>query len=251
MLTEERYNKILNLLSEQKTVSVSQLTSLLETSESTVRRDLLALDRAGKLNRIHGGATIQSNRYIVKEDDISVKSTQRSQEKTKIGAYAAQLITNDDFVYIDAGTTTLRMIDFIAADSVTFVTNGIHHAARLSERGFKTYLLGGRLKASTQAVIGTEAVKNLASYNFTKGFFGTNGISATGGYSTADFSEGNVKREAFLHCQRCYVLADNSKFKQILPVSFGRLTDAAIITDYATDKKYQTITEVVEVTKLS
>lgn len=249
MLTEERYNKILNLLAGQKTVSVSFLSSELNTSESTIRRDLLALDRAGKLSRIHGGATIKANHYMTKEDDMALKSTRNSREKTEIGSYAAQLITADDFVYIDAGTTTLRMIDFISAEGVTFVTNGIHHAAKLSDRGFKTYLLGGRLKANTQAVIGTEAVKNLASYNFTKGFFGANGISATGGFSTADFSEGNVKREAFQHCQKCYVLADSSKFKQVLPVSFARLKDASIITNYSPDKKYQAMTNVVEVSK--
>ena len=88
-------------------------------------------------------------------------------------------------------------------------------AAKLAAMGLKVYLPGGRLKPSTQALVGTEAVQNLSCYNFTKGFFGANGISSTAGFSTPDFSESKVKTEAMQHCRKCFVLADSSKFKRI------------------------------------
>lgn len=247
MLTEERYADILQLLAEQKVVTVTQLTEKLHVSESTVRRDLIALDNAGKLCKVHGGATLNSNRYFTREEDVITKQDQHSREKSLIAKYAAGLIEAEDFVYIDAGTTTFKMLEFLEQPNVTYVTNGIQHAARLAAMGFKVYLPGGQIKPNTQAVIGIETIKSLATYNFTKGFFGVNGVSATAGYSTPDVTEGNVKSAAMARCKKPYVLADGSKFKTIFPVTFGKLEQASIITDRLPDSKYKKLTNVVEV----
>lgn len=250
MLTEERYSAILRTLNEKKAATVNQLAEKLRVSESTIRRDLVTLDSAGKLCKVHGGATLNGNLYITQEEDIPTKQDQHSKEKELIARYAASLIEPEDFVFIDAGTTTFRMIDYLAqapAAAVTFVTNGIQHAAKLASMGLKVYLPGGRLKANTQAVIGTEAIKSLSCYNFTRGFFGANGISSTAGFSTADFSESNVKSEAMRRCRSCFVLADSSKFKRIFPITFARLQEASIITDALPDAKYRKLTKIIEV----
>ena len=171
-----------------------------------------------------------------------------NREKTLIAKYAAALIGPEDFVYLDAGTTTYHMLDYLGhtAASVTYVTNGIQHAARLAAMGCKVYLPGGRLKANTQAVIGTEAIRSISNYNFTKGFFGANGISTTAGFSTPDFSESNVKTEALHHCQKRFILADSSKFKKVFPVTFASIQEADIITDMLPDDKYSKLTNVYE-----
>lgn len=250
MLTEERHSAILRTLGEKKAATVNQLAEKLRVSESTIRRDLVTLDSAGMLCKVHGGATLNGNLYITQEDDIPTKQDQHSREKDLIARHAASLIEPEDFVYIDAGTTTFKMLDYLAqfrAASVTFVTDGIQHAAKLASLGLKVYLPGGRLKANTQAVIGTEAVKSLSSYNFTKGFFGTNGISSTAGFSTPDFSESNVKSAAMRRCQSRFVLADSSKFKRIFPITFAGIQEASIITDRLPDTKYRKLTKIIEV----
>lgn len=249
MLTEERYNIILNYLAEKRVATVTELTTLLDSSDSTVRRDLHALHRMGKLYKVHGGATAMDNSYQTHEDDVKTKTDMFIDEKRKIAKYAASLIEPDDFVYLDAGTTTLQMIEYITETEATYVTNGVQHAARMTARGFKTYILGGRLKATTEAVIGTEAIRHLSFTNFNKGFFGSNGVSTKAGFATVDFSEANVKREAFGRCRQRYVLADKSKFKRIFPVSFGKLEDAIIITDKLEDAKYRDLTTIIEVSE--
>ena len=120
-------------------------------------------------------------------------------------------------------------------------------AAKLAAMGLKVYLPGGRLKPSTQALVGTEAVQNLSCYNFTKGFFGANGISSTAGFSTPDFSESKVKTEAMHRCRKSFVLADSSKFKRVFPITFARLPEADIITDVLPDSKYKKLTNIIEV----
>lgn len=251
MLTEERYSIILSYLADKKVATVAELTALLDSSDSTVRRDLHALNRMGKLCKVHGGATAVENNYLSREDDVPTKTDMYIDEKRLIAKYAASLVEPDDFVYLDAGTSTLQMIDFLTEKRAVYVTNGIQHAAKLTSKGFNTYILGGRLKATTEAIIGTEAIRHLSYTNFNKGFFGSNGISTKAGFATVDFSEANVKREAFNRCRQRYVLADSSKFKRIFPVSFAKLEDATIITDRLSDMKYHEHTTIIEVSDLS
>lgn len=247
MLTEERYTIILRLLEQKKAVSVLELTKALHTSESTVRRDLSALHKAGKLYKVHGGATSVDNAYTTREEDVSTKQDLHRDEKDRIAAAAAALIVSGDFVYIDAGTTTERMADYIVESGAAYVTNGINHAAKLAARGFQVFLLGGRVKFSTGAVIGAQAVESLQRYNFTKGFFGTNGVSIKSGFSTPDAEEGSVKSEAVRRCKKAFVLADASKFNCIAPVSFAPIAGAAILTTCLKDRKYSEYTKIMEV----
>ena len=92
-----------------------------------------------------------------------------------------------DFIYLDAGTTTGFMIDHITEKSATIVTNAVVHARHLAARGFHVFLIGGELKSSTEAVVGIQAINTLRTYHFTKGFFGTNGVSRGEGLATPDF----------------------------------------------------------------
>ena len=63
MLAEERFGQILDLLNKQRTATVQELCEALGTSESTIRRDLTELDRLGKLNKVHGGATLPDSPF--------------------------------------------------------------------------------------------------------------------------------------------------------------------------------------------
>ena len=99
------------------------------------------------------------------------------------------------------------------------MTNAISHAKRLAERGFTVYLLGGEFKAVTEAIVGEEAVAALEKYNFTKGFWGANGVSLQKGYSTPELKEAMVKKKSIGKLQGMFLfLADESKFNSDFPV---------------------------------
>ena len=129
--------------------------------------------------------------------------------------------------YLD---TAEAMIKYIAQGSTTFVTNAVSHARLLAARNFKVYLLGGEFKAITEAIVGEEAVVTLAKYNFTKGFWGANGISIQKGYSTPEVKEALVKQISMENCEECYVLSDDSKLDQVSSVSFAPFKSARLIT---------------------
>lgn len=244
MLTEERFAKILSLLEKTGSVTVQQLMNELEASESTVRRDLNELAAGGKLTKVHGGAVINNFIYNGTDDKVINRKKMNREAKAKIAQYAAGLIRQNDFVYLDAGTTTEMMIDYIAGKQAVFVTNAITHAKKLAERGCRVYLLGGEFKAVTEAIVGEEAVITLDKYNFTKGFWGTNGISIREGFTTPEVKEAMVKKKSMEHCAECFVLADHSKFNQISSVTFASFDNASIITTELQQnvyKKYKNI----------
>lgn len=247
MLTQDRQSKILSILKEQGSVTVARLTEILSTSESTIRRDLTSLAKEGKLNKVHGGATALYQEFVSFEDNIDEKLKKNTEEKKEIAKYAASQIQDDDFVYVDAGTTTLLMTSFLTNSKATFVTNGIDHAKQLVKNGCTTVVLGGKLKQSTEAIIGIVAATNLQKYSFTKAFLGTNGISEKQGYTTPDTEEAMLKAVVMERSFVSYVLADSSKFNKVSAVSFGTLDTACIITDKCEVEKIKKKTVVKEV----
>ena len=127
-----------------------------------------------------------------------------------------------------------------------YVTNGIVHARKLAEKGLEAYILSGKVKAVTEALVGTEAVHSLQRYRFSIGFFGTNGMGIRDGFSTPDIEEARVKTEAIRRCNKRYVLADPSKYNQLFSVIFADLSQATIITTSLPDKQIRSHTTVIE-----
>lgn len=247
MLTEERYSIILETVNKQRSVKLSDLCVLLDTSESTIRRDLNALAEKGMLTKVHGGAIALDDSFTFIEHNVEEKSKLFAVEKEAIAKFAASLVSNDDFVFLDAGTTTEKIIDYLPERNATFVTNGLIHAKKLAQRGFKVFIPAGEIKLTTEAIVGAECVLTLQNYNFTKCFMGVNGISLSAGLSTPDKNEASIKTAVLNNSQKVYVLADHSKFDKVTSVTFAPLNRGKIITDKLEDRKYLTKASIKEV----
>lgn len=141
------------------------------------------------------------------------------------------------------------MIDFLTEKKASYVTNGIMHAKKLMDYGFRVYLIGGELRAVTEAVVGEEALESLRKYNFTKGFFGINGISKKSGFTTPDVNEALVKKTALSQCLDAYILADASKFGRISAVCVAGLDQAVIVTGKLKEPSFLKYTAIKEVSE--
>lgn len=178
---------------------------------------------------------------------METKRRLHTEEKDRAARYAAELIGDDDVVFLDAGTTILRMAEHLQTSRALFLTNSIECACRLMERNLRTYVLGGTLKAGTMALIGAETLAALGRYNFTKAFLGVNGVTISQGFTTPDPEEAAVKSLAADRAQSVYVLADSSKFGQVTAAVMFPLEAACIITDCLPDPQYRDYTDVREV----
>lgn len=231
MLATERQDLICKLVAEQGSVTTPELMAALDASESTVRRDLEALSRARKVVRVHGGACAPKTHMVIQDSPVAQKRAVNLPAKERIATYAATLVSPGDFVYIDAGSSTMELVEHLAEPQATYVTNSLAHAEALLAKGLSTYLLGGRVKPVTEAVVGEDAVAALERLHFTIGFWGTNGISFEAGFTTPELSEAKVKEVSLLHTQSPYILADATKFDQVSLVTFAPFERASIITD--------------------
>ena len=247
MLAEQRARAILEQIAQHQTVSVTDLCQTTGASEATIRRDLNALARQGRLVKIHGGATsLEEEEFLAREPDLATKQ-RYTREKERIARYAASLVGDDDVVYLDTGTTALHMANHLKDSKALFVTSSIDFAGMLSAHERHVYILGGTLKPGTVDIVGSEALHALRRYNFTKVFLGTSGVSISQGFTTPDPEAAALKSLAASRSQSAYMLADSSKFGRVTAATILPLEAAQIITDRLPDRKYLDSTDVVAV----
>ena len=192
----------------------------------------------GKLKKVFGGAVALGSDMVYGETDVAARTLINVEEKEQIARCAATLIEDYDFVFLDAGTTTEKMIDYLEKKRVTYVTNGITHAKKLIQSGFEAHVIGGLLRPATEAVVVETAIDTIRRYNFTKCFMGATGIDFERGFTTRDISEAAVKAAAIKQSQRTFVLADHTKFGKVSSVSFAGLEDAYILTNRLDNPQY-------------
>lgn len=243
MLTKQRHEEMINIIRERGSITTNEMAKILGISESTARRDINFLADTGKVIKVYGGAMFDPQDVDTKEDSFEQRMDINATEKGKAAEKALELITPDDFIYIDAGTTTKYIADNFNMSGVRIVTNGIEHARILAPKGNEVVLVGGNVKISTDAIVGTLAVNTLDKYHFTKGFFGTNGISPKAGYTTPDINEALVKKAAMQKCSKSFIVCDSSKFNTISAVTFASFREATIVTNLcpAEFSKYKNI----------
>jgi len=248
MPTEERHQEILNLLNKYQTVSLKQLLDCLNVSESTIRRDLSQLEEESKLIRVHGGA--KKNVTLDAEQTITEKAFKNSHEKDQIAKYAASLVKENETIYLDAGTTTYAMVPYLKDKNILVVTNGIQSANRLVDMNIDTILLGGKIKQTTKAIIGSFTLKQFEQYRFSKAFLGINGIDLDAGLTTPDNEEAMLKQAAMDSGNEVYFLADSSKFNKVTFCKVAELEGQKIITSQTDEQvinKFKNIASIKEV----
>ena len=246
MFAEERQQLIVGLITASGRASVTDLAERFSITTETVRRDLAALEAAGSVRRVHGGA-VSPDRFSTNEESILVRTDQRQPEKTRIAEAALALIPQDGTgsILIDAGSTTESLAELLAARTAA-ATPSPGPAANSSssptpcpsrpgcprEPGIALHLLGGKVRGLTQAAVGQSTVEAARRIRPDIAFIGTNGIHAAFGLSTPDPEEAAVKAAFVQSARRIVVLADSSKLDAETLVQFASLKDLdTLITD--------------------
>lgn len=230
MIREERYRTILSLLEKKETVKVSELAELLNVTEMTIRRDLQILEDEGLLDRVHGGARKKGNHYI--ELSNMQKETLNVEEKKHIGKICAELIEENDTIFISSGTTGQFILEYLESKHVMLVTNSISIFQKaVNLPNVETILTGGRYRKKTGTLIGYFANKLLSEIKINKCFIGTNGISGED-ITTANEEEGYGLQTILNNSIERYIIADHTKFGVLAFFTFYNVKDVhGIITD--------------------
>ncbi|MBD8486308.1 DeoR/GlpR transcriptional regulator [Frigoribacterium sp. CFBP 8759] len=241
MYATERHESIAEALRSAGRVSVSDLALRLDVTAETVRRDLDALEQAGLLQRVHGGA-VAAGRSSVSELSLSERETRHSPEKTSVAQAAAHLVppTFTGSIALDAGTTTAAVAAELArwtpatpGTVLTVITNAVPIAALLQHSPHvDLHLLGGRVRGLTSAAVGTSTVEQIQALRPDIVFVGANGVSAGFGLSTPDEFEGAVKSAYVRAGRRVVAVVDQTKHGEEALVRFARLAEIdTVVTD--------------------
>jgi len=241
MLVGQRRNRIIELLKENHSISVSDLCEILEASEATIRRDLSILENSGKLERTHGGAIYSESNRIYIEDVLSSREGKFLIEKQFIAKKAFDLLENHDTIVLDAGTTTYELAYLIGQSNLhlTIVTNSMIVFKELAKNpNVELIILGGKVRTNTLASVGSAAVELMQRLFVDKAFLGTNGISLIEGFTTTDMDEAGIKRAMIQSSKQRIILADNSKFNKVYINQFAPVSMVdVIVTDNQTNKE--------------
>lgn len=232
---------------EDNYVALEDLMQLLDSSESTVRRDLGELEQEGRLHRVHGGAELFHS--LQEELSNQEKSVKNSQIKQALAQKASRFIYDNDVIFIDAGTTTEFLLPFLQGKNVTVVTNSIHHATRLVDLSIKTIIIGGYVKQTTDASIGSVALEQIRQMNFDKAFLGMNGVDEAN-LTTPDMEEAVIKKAVIANAKVSYILVDGTKIGQVSFVKVAAIDQVTIITEAASTGILKKIKEKAKVIEL-
>ena len=251
MYAEERRRQIASLTAVEGRVNVTELAERFDVTAETIRRDLAILHNEGIVHRVHGGA-VASQSFLTTEFSLDARFRSAPTAKSAIAHAATQFLPEDPGagIFLDAGTTINGLADLIAAAGKTqhwsIVTNSLPIALDLSSCGLTdVQLLGGTVRAITQAVVGDTALRTLALMRADVAFIGTNALTIDHGLSTADAQEAAVKSSMVTNARKVVVLCDSTKLGNDYLVSFAPL-DAIDIVVTDTDAPESFVSELRE-----
>lgn len=225
MIAAERRARIKRVLMEKRYIKVAELTRLFDVSDETIRRDLDELEKQGILKKNYGGAELVEDSYVV--PPFRIRNEENMDVKLQVGKKVSELITDDTFVILDAGSTTLCVARALRDKRLSVLTNDLNIAYELSGvQNINVFLTGGMLKKENNSLIGPEAIRSIATYNASVAIIGTGGMTFNKGFTTGDTFEAEVKRAMMASADRVMIVADASKINKKAMVTFADLSEA-------------------------
>lgn len=214
-MSKEREKEILRLLLAKKKITVNELSNLLFTSESSIRRDLARLENQQLVKRIHGGAIIEENSISTLKIPFVMRELEQSDAKIKIAKQAIEYINDYDVIFLDASSSAYSLVPFLTVKNhLTVITSGTKTLVKLGEYGIKAISTGGELLPSCQSLVGEEAYRTIESFNANSVFFSCRGLSDDGFLTDISDSENNVRRKMIAHSKNAYLMCASNKLGQ-------------------------------------
>ncbi len=235
-----RHEKIVEYLKTKNLATVDELVSVIGASPATIRRDLIKLDKAGVVYRVHGSVTLIDSPS--RQPTTSEKQRLNHEQKLRIAEKAASFIKNGDSVLFDAGTTTIEIARKLIKLSLKVITTDLHIGVLLADMDLKSEvtLTGGTIDRSSQSCIGDKAREVIDSIHPDFTFISCNAWDFKCGITAPTIEKANLKRDLTQIGSKRILVADSSKYgkSQLYEVAPLNAVDI-IITDSNLPKEAQ------------
>ncbi|MBY8855663.1 DeoR/GlpR family DNA-binding transcription regulator [Nocardia sp. CA2R105] len=215
----QRWNRLLELLSESGRLTVEEAAAILSVSPATIRRDFTSLADQQLATRTHGGIVATSVAY-----DLPARYRGNGDEpKQRVAEYAAALVNPSEVVGLNGGTTTTAVARALAgrpdlptsADNpMTIVTNALNIAGELVLRPhLRTICIGGQARRESYELHGPLAERAMAQLHLDTLILGVNAITAVGGAQGRHLDESGINAEMVRRADRVVVVATAEKLE--------------------------------------
>lgn len=230
----QRLEEIRKLFDLEPFVSLRDLTLRFpDVSEMTLRRDVEALEAAGEVIRVRGGA--RSVKFIPRAgvDSITKREGENVEGKTRIAECAARFLEPGRSIFLDSGSTMRHLPAFVPDGRFSFTTTDPKLAVDLLRSGTSVVnMVGGRLERDNQTVTGLQATRFLSDVNVDIAFLTPAGVSLENGFTVGSFNECELKRIVAEKARRVVALVDSAKIGKSLPYTFCGLGSVDVfVTD--------------------
>lgn len=232
MLAEQRRQKILELIQEEGSARVRQLSEIFGVSEPTIRQDLERLEADDYIVKSHGGAVLKTVQQQVRT--MSLQHLENIEKKALIGHKAAEFIEDGDSIILDSGSTTTEIAKNLnAKQNLKIITNALNIAFLVGgNASFELMVTGGDFKAPTLSLTGAKAADFFDQIHVNKLFLATGGISENDELTYPGLSDLPVKRAMIQAASVVYLVADSTKIGKASFASLGDIDQVDyLITD--------------------
>ncbi len=234
MLKIERFALIEQELKKKGSLSIPDLSRLLDCSEETIRRDLKELEADGKLTRTRGGAFLGDKKD--KTYSSSLRKILYQEEKTHMSQLAVEYVQDGDVIFLDSSTTCLTLAELLLNSklSVTIVTNSLLICSLCAQpnSNLNVVCLGGSLRVRTSSFVGYHTTDTLGTYHADRAFVSCPKVTLEEGLSDNHLSEAKVREAMLHHAHQRFLIVDHTKFDESANVRFAGLDEVdVIITD--------------------
>jgi len=237
MNKEVRWQKILETVSTNGSITVGSICDQYGVSDMTARRDLVELDRAGLLRRIHGGAISGLGRSY--EPQYQLRLNQQSHVKSAIAQRACDLVADGDSLVLDVGTTTFAMVKGLQGKrNLTILTASLQIAYEIASTlavgtDIRLIVTGGIVRPNELSMIGDLAERTFDDIHVDKVFMGVAGISLEAGLTEYNLEDAMVKRHLLKNAHQLIIVADSSKLGR---TTFASVGDVSLVDTIITDQ---------------
>lgn len=238
-----RIKRLQEYIMEHQLVSLDELCKIFSISKTTIRRDVNELAKKGFIKKVYGGVTVNNNEKNRLDNLISFKDRNLKyyNEKVSIGQIAASFVEDKDIIFIDSGTTTIHIIEFLKdKKDVTILTNNINAIINsIPFPNLNVICLGGSLVRNLNSFEGINNFAMFKEYNINKAFMAATGISIANGATNSSPLENQIKKYIVSKSNKTYVLINSHKFDISSLMTYCKLAEIdCLITDAEPPQKY-------------
>lgn len=211
MVSLERMERIIEILTRRKIISTIELEALMYCSTSTLRRDLIELEKEGKILRGHGEVRLLTANNV--EYIYSARVQEEEKGKQHIAEIASTFLTDNQSIFIDSSSTAAMIVPYLEnLKNLCIITNGIEIARRLNEFDNVTlFLSGGHINYGTNSSLGDFASEFINNFHADLALISCRGLDKYGSYE-ANHNQARIKQQMIKNSEKSLLLADHSKF---------------------------------------